>query len=332
VSGPSEGRPLLLRTGAHGAEVRDLQRRLTGAGYPAGASGAYDDETELAVRSFQRDRGLHEDGICGPQTWDALVEAGYQLGDRLLYHRRPMLRGDDVAELQRRLCALGFDTGRADGIFGPDTEQAVRDFQRNAALTNDGVCGRDTLAAFARLGDRTDGQATVAELRQTEELRARAAQPGGVVALGHAGELDALVHAVARVLRAAEAQVLVLDLPDEHEQAARANAGGVDAYLGLAVGDEVGAELAYFATPDYTSVGGERLALQIEEHLAELAWHPVAVRGMRLPVLRETRMPAVRCTLGPAPQVVAQLDELATAFGRAITAWLGSPVAPPAEG
>ena len=37
-----------------------------------------------------------------------------------------MLRGDDVAELQRRLNALGFDAGREDGILGPETEAALR--------------------------------------------------------------------------------------------------------------------------------------------------------------------------------------------------------------
>ena len=48
--------------------------------------------------------GLRVDGVCGPQTWNTLVEAGFRLGDRFLYRRTPMLRGDDVAELQQRLC------------------------------------------------------------------------------------------------------------------------------------------------------------------------------------------------------------------------------------
>jgi len=40
------------------------------------------------------------------------TEAGYRIGDRLLYHRAPMLRGDDVATVQRRLSALGFEPGQ----------------------------------------------------------------------------------------------------------------------------------------------------------------------------------------------------------------------------
>ena len=90
--------------------------------------------TEAAVRAFQEPRGLRVDGICGDETWASLVEAGYRLGDRLLYHRAPMLRGDDVAELQRLLGGLGFDAGRVDGIFGPDTAAALVEFQRNAGL------------------------------------------------------------------------------------------------------------------------------------------------------------------------------------------------------
>ena len=76
--------------------------------------------------------------MCGPQTWNALVDAGWQLGDRLLYERSPMLRGDDVADLQVRLGGLGFLDDRVDAILGPRTRRALEDFQRNSGLTVDG--------------------------------------------------------------------------------------------------------------------------------------------------------------------------------------------------
>lgn len=41
-------------------------------------------------------------------------------------------------ELQRRLTALGFDTGGIDGVVGPKSREAIRDFQRQAGLTPDG--------------------------------------------------------------------------------------------------------------------------------------------------------------------------------------------------
>src|SRR5204862_264478 len=81
----------LLRQGATGEAVRDLQSRLGAAGHDSSADrqGVYGPATEAAVRSFQERRGLRVDGICGPQTWGSVVEAGYRLGDRLLYHTSP---------------------------------------------------------------------------------------------------------------------------------------------------------------------------------------------------------------------------------------------------
>ncbi|MGA1038531.1 MAG: peptidoglycan-binding domain-containing protein, partial [Ilumatobacteraceae bacterium] len=64
-------------------------------------------------------------GCCDELTWTALVEAGWTLGDRLLMITAPNLRGEDVAELQRILARLGFNCGRVDGIFGPDTAGAL---------------------------------------------------------------------------------------------------------------------------------------------------------------------------------------------------------------
>ena len=45
----------------------------------------FDETLEHAVREFQEQRGLRVDGICGPETWGALIESGFRLGDRLLY-------------------------------------------------------------------------------------------------------------------------------------------------------------------------------------------------------------------------------------------------------
>ncbi|MDP9441425.1 MAG: peptidoglycan-binding protein, partial [Actinomycetota bacterium] len=127
-----------------------MQRRLVALGLDLGddTPGTYGTGTVAAVLAFQERRGIRVDGVCGPQTWSALVEAGYRLGDRPLYLTHPMLRGDDVAELQRRLGSLGFDGGRVDGILGARTERALADFQRNAGLVSDAVCGPATLAAL----------------------------------------------------------------------------------------------------------------------------------------------------------------------------------------
>ena len=47
---------------------------------------------------------------------------------------------------------------------------------------------------------------------------------------------------------------------------------------------------------------------------------------MRLPALRETRMPAVLCELGPPVAVVQEVATLAPALGRAVERWVVTPV------
>lgn len=63
-------------------------------------------------------------------------------GGRALAHvAGQLMRGDDVLELQRRLKLLGYEVGSLDGLFGPVTERAVRSFQAQYEVTNDGVVG-----------------------------------------------------------------------------------------------------------------------------------------------------------------------------------------------
>src|SRR5438309_140583 len=143
-----------IRAGDNGGDVADVQHRLVTVGHnvdTAELGGRYGPSTEAAVRAFQQRRGLLVDGIVGPETWGELVEAGFALGDRTLYLRHAPLRGDDVRALQRRLAALGFDSGREDGIFGPRCDRAVREFQRNVGREGDGIVGPDTLLALERL-------------------------------------------------------------------------------------------------------------------------------------------------------------------------------------
>ncbi|HLH28681.1 MAG TPA: peptidoglycan-binding protein, partial [Acidimicrobiales bacterium] len=186
-----------LDLGAEGPAVADLQHRLERLGIPKGIDvrGRFGPGTRAAVEAFQHRRGLRVDGVCGPQTWSALVEAGCRLGDRFLYRRSPMLRGDDVAELQQRLSALGFDTGRVDGIFGDQTSAALGEFQRNVGLPVDHIAGADTVRELLRFGTRHDDSSElVTSVRDHERLRqAPRTLAGQTVAIGEEGGLGAAV-------------------------------------------------------------------------------------------------------------------------------------------
>lgn len=57
--------------------------------------------------------------------------------------------GQDVWELQNKLRQAGYNIS-VDGIFGPETERAVRDFQTKYGLSVDGVVGQQTWGALAR--------------------------------------------------------------------------------------------------------------------------------------------------------------------------------------
>ena len=49
--------------------------------------------------------------------------------------------GDAVRQLQDALKALGFNPGGSDGVFGSNTEAAVKKFQQSVHITADGICG-----------------------------------------------------------------------------------------------------------------------------------------------------------------------------------------------
>jgi N-acetylmuramoyl-L-alanine amidase len=311
--------------------VADLQRRLRRLELPSDPDpeGQFGPGTRSAVEAFQRLRGLRVDGDCGPQTWSALVEAGFRLGDRFLYHRRPMQRGDDVAELQRRLSALGFDTGRVDGIFGRLTAKALADFQRNMGLPVDAILGASTLRELVRVTPRQPDPQLVSAVRDRERMR-RAPRTllGRRVALGEEGGLDALVSAVRRRLTAEGAMVVPVLHRDGSVQAEQANTAGVEVYLGLRLDPErTCCSAAYYSGYQYDSPGGRRLA-EVVANLAAAALGVPAerARGMTLAVLRETQMPAVICEIGPPAVVVQRTAALADALVEALTVWAVTPV------
>jgi N-acetylmuramoyl-L-alanine amidase len=293
-------------------------------GAPVDADGIFGPATRAAVQAFQRLRGLRVDGVCGPQTWNTLVEAGFRLGDRFVYRRTPMLRGDDVAELQQRLCTLGFDTGRIDGIFGDDTARALGEFQRNAGLPVDGIVGGATLRELLRLESRHHDPKLVSSVRARAALRdAPPTLLGRHVAVGESGGLGSVTGALRRRLTLGGTRVTELHHPDDTVQAREANELGVDVFVGLRLNPTASAcRTAFWSGTHDESPGGRRLAELVQLAVpGALDVDDAGAHGMSLPLLRETRMPAVLVEVGPASSVVERALSLATALSSALGHW-----------
>ena len=305
-----------LEQGATGEAVRDLQRRLAALGHDTSPDepGEFGPATEAAVRAFQEERRLDVDGVCGSHTWAALVESGFALGDRTLYFRQPMLRGDDVAELQRQLNALGFDAGREDGILGEQTAVAVAEFQRNVGLAPDGVCGWTTVAALRRVGTLAAG--SVASVREREMLRRGPHGLGGKrVFITAAPGFEALGDAVCRGLAEAGAGALLDSAgSDDSTTATAANQFGAALVLALGAGTaDRGSLCTYFSSGTFRSEAGFRVATAVQNELRAVLPTAPEPTGKAYGILRETRMAAVVCELVERGDVAAMRNIVARA-------------------
>jgi N-acetylmuramoyl-L-alanine amidase len=287
--------------------------------------------TEAALREFQQVRGLRLTGICDEETWRAIVEASWKLGDRLLTLVAPNLRGDDVSELQAALARLGFDCGRVDGILGPATAHALEDFQHNSGLYVDGVCGPDTVRAVQVLARQTGTGPGITAVRELEALTASARTLAEMrVVVGQFGGLSAISRQLVQALRHRSATVVASDEPDAAAQAAAANRFAATVYIGFETQPATLSTIHYYAVPQFESAGGRALATGIATRCAALVdgFHP-DVQGMRLPVLRETRMPAVLVTLGAIQPALDHAAEIVVAVIAALEEWAGEPLLSP---
>ena len=146
-----------LKKGASGSAVSEMQQLLKNAGFNPGAvDGQFGPNTEAALKAFQKAKGLEVDGSCGPKTWAALRGTGSSAAPASTAPastaNNPTLRkgasGAAVSQMQQLLKNAGFNPGAIDGQFGPNTEAALKSFQKAKGLVVDGICGPKTWAAL----------------------------------------------------------------------------------------------------------------------------------------------------------------------------------------
>lgn len=264
-----------IATGARGRAVADVQTRLAALGYsvgPTGADGVFAQATQDAVGTFQGDHGLPETGAVDGPTWRALVDATLSLGDRVLYLRRPHFHGEDVRQLQQALATLGFRCA-IDGVFGVNTESAVRDFQTNVGLLADGMVGRASTAALTNLAPALADRRPVPGPRRrgavfgrglagrTVAIHALSDRDGADTIVGECAQRLASLLELAGARTSLDSEVTkVPDFEPSAEVTFRASTAdslflAVEGRLGVAALDHLRANLARRVGP--TPVGGE---------------------------------------------------------------------------
>ncbi|MBQ9488079.1 MAG: peptidoglycan-binding protein [Selenomonadaceae bacterium] len=145
-----------LKPGDSGERVKELQRRLIELGYMVGtADGIYSSATSMGVRSFQADYFLKIDGLCGSETLNKLNSVNSsdiaakdsnfaEIGSII----RKDMRGPGVVDVQKKLIALGYFSGKADGYCDDATVDAIKNFQAANGIEPTGVCEIMTYAAL----------------------------------------------------------------------------------------------------------------------------------------------------------------------------------------
>ncbi len=150
---------ITLRQGDTGAQVMALQNRLIELGYLASgeADGRYGLKTAEAVVGFQRANNLVRDGVAGSATLQKVYDTAITPLPQATQTPSPgiLTKGDvsdGVRSIQEKLIKLGYLTGTADGVFGIQTELALKNFQLRNGISADGIVGNQTLGMIDNTG------------------------------------------------------------------------------------------------------------------------------------------------------------------------------------
>ncbi len=177
-----------LEIGNVGVEVRELQYLLSfifefnNAVSPAAIDGIFGEKTKAAVESFQRAYGLDVTGVVNEEVWEAIYSVyrgmleslppGWLPENIQAYPGEPLRigsRGESVSALQEYLNRIS-DTYpqipklTVDGIFGVNTTEAVRAYQRIFGYNESGVVSstlwNSIVSTYLSLSEGVEGRST----------------------------------------------------------------------------------------------------------------------------------------------------------------------------
>lgn len=324
----SEKRPL-FRKGDQGPAVAEICDRLLRIGAINKSSNVIDETVDAAIKEFQQSRGITVDGIVGPETFRRLEEARWSLGDRIIsFTPGHLIHGDDVSSLQRKLSDFGFDSGRIDGIFGKNTESALKELQKNVGIPVDGVCGPEVFKAIERLSRVVVGGTPEHYREELHHLPRRTGVSDKVVIIdpGHGGDDQGLSgHSLtesfisADISQKVEGKLAALgttvlltrmtktnQVIDEQQRAVFANNSNADLVVSIHT-DSIknpsgnGCASYYFGNEalGQKSSMGQRFANIVQtEIIKTVGLKDCRVHAKTWDLLRMTRMPSVRIEVG----------------------------------
>ena len=319
----------MLKPGDRGDLVTTVTTTLHRLGFLSEVSENFDAKVSEALRAFQQARGLSVSGLIDSPTEKALEEARWKLGDRSLQIQQPHMRGDDVANLQSRLVEMGFNPGRVDGIYGPSTESAVKEFQKSVGTKVDGICGPGTVISLMRLMRTVSGGAPTELRAQADRAKRGPALADKVIVLDPSprSEISSLTFDLAQKI---EGRLIALGVsvflsrgasstPSEVERIAFANSVNADLVISIGIdnykNDKAHGASTYFYGSDQHgihSLVGERFATLVQREICartDLANNRTHAKTWDL--LRLTKSPTIRLELGyiTNPKDAARLND-----------------------
>lgn len=308
-----------LHKGASGDVVLQLGTTLNRLGLLKTVVDTFDDTVEAAVKAFQQDRGLSVTGVVDSITSRSLEEAKWKLGDRTLkLDLHAHMRGDDVAQLQTRLVEMGFNCGRVDGIFGAQTESAVKEFQKSVGSKVDGQCGPSTVMAMVRLMKIVSGGAPQQLREEVTRANKGPSLANKIIVLDPTSDCGEEARAITfDIAQRLEGRLIALGVgvfltrsatssPSEAERIVISNSVGADLVLSLNI-DRYKNERAHGLSTSYYgsdahgvhSVVGERFATLVQREIcARTDLLNCRTHAKSWDLLRLTKAPAVHIDLG----------------------------------
>ncbi|MCM8782040.1 MAG: peptidoglycan-binding protein [Candidatus Omnitrophica bacterium] len=154
--------------------VEEIQRILKGMDFdPGPVDGVMGSRTRRAIREFQKEKGLLPSGKVDSKTWLKLIREKEALSKEvtpqpsvLPYEEKQLdvkskeevrkimapqeqtikekTSKDRKKQIQIALHKSGFYKGKIDGKIGPQTKQAIKEFQKAKGLKVDGIVGKST--------------------------------------------------------------------------------------------------------------------------------------------------------------------------------------------